>query len=261
MNLGRETAFGLVLCLALGLILLNSRRPLNSPTQTRRVLLGGVGATFTEESKSPSFRRFDLRGAVQLVTPDESSTHARTLMDIITGSKLSQHPQWKIGRDRMRWKYLTPRARTAIDAPNPTVGRWKTIVLHASASRSGSAALFEIAHRRQRGMAYHFVIGNGTYTGGGEIEVGNRWTAQQSSESMPNEHDGSALAVCLVGDFNALPPSQAQVDALAELLGYLRAKVGSLPLLPHRGLDSWAPSCPGRYVTKDLLESVSAITD
>ena len=30
----------------------------------------------------------------------------------------------------------------------------------------------------QNGLAYHFVIGNGTSTGNGQIEVGDRWRRQ-----------------------------------------------------------------------------------
>ena len=49
-------------------------------------------------------------------------------------------------------------------------------MVHNSGTRQGSAKAFEHYHRRvrkiQNGLAYHFVIGNGTSTGDGAIEIG-----------------------------------------------------------------------------------------
>ena len=57
---------------------------------------------------------------------------------------------------------------------------WRTITLHHSATQRGSARLFHRDHLRRRmgGLFYHFVIGNGSYTRDGEIEVGWRWKKQ-----------------------------------------------------------------------------------
>ncbi|MCD5401127.1 LysM peptidoglycan-binding domain-containing protein, partial [candidate division NPL-UPA2 bacterium] len=58
--------------------------------------------------------------------------------------------------------------------------RWRTITLHHSATKEGNAEMFDRNHRRRGlgGLAYHFVIGNGTGSGDGEVEVGWRWVRQ-----------------------------------------------------------------------------------
>jgi len=63
-----------------------------------------------------------------------------------------------------------------------SVREWKYIVIHHSASASGCAAEFDRYHREKRGwengLGYHFVIGNGSGAGDGQIEIGNRWVKQ-----------------------------------------------------------------------------------
>src|SRR5580765_6077779 len=70
-------------------------------------------------------------------------------------------------------------ARTAeVAPPRP----WEFIVIHHSATRAGSAEVFDAAHRARgmiNGLAYHFVIDNGTEgTQDGFIETGTRWVKQ-----------------------------------------------------------------------------------
>jgi hypothetical protein len=53
------------------------------------------------------------------------------------------------------------------------------------------------------GLAYHFVIGNGTSSGNGEIEVGNRWRRQINGGHVHSDYlNNISLGICLVGDFN-----------------------------------------------------------
>ena len=51
---------------------------------------------------------------------------------------------------------------------------WKYIILHHSATDEGNAKNFDDYHREKKkwkyGLAYHFVIGNGTDSRDGEIE-------------------------------------------------------------------------------------------
>src|SRR5579864_1667285 len=62
-------------------------------------------------------------------------------------------------------------AESTVLAPrNPA---FRSIVIHHSATHGGSAAAFERTHRtRLGGLAYHFVIGNGSGAPDGAIEVG-----------------------------------------------------------------------------------------
>ena len=61
-----------------------------------------------------------------------------------------------------------------------TTRRWRYIVVHHSAGPTGSAAVFHRWHLKRgwRGLGYHFVIGNGTGSRDGEVEVGFRWRDQ-----------------------------------------------------------------------------------
>ena len=59
---------------------------------------------------------------------------------------------------------------------------WQWIVVHHAAQSSGDAASIGRVHRdvnKWDGLGYHFVIGNGTQSGDGEIEVGFRWREQR----------------------------------------------------------------------------------
>src|SRR5262249_25565824 len=68
--------------------------------------------------------------------------------------------------DGAGYRYLTSSVRAQIDRAPVTRGRWQFIVVHNSGTRQGNAAAFDYYHRHfrrmQNGLAYHFVIGNGT---------------------------------------------------------------------------------------------------
>src|SRR5262252_9271048 len=69
--------------------------------------------------------------------------------------------------------------------PNPA---FRSIVLHHSATHGGSATAFERNHRpRLGGLAYHFVIGNGSGTADGEVETGYRWRDQIPGPHTKNQ--------------------------------------------------------------------------
>jgi hypothetical protein len=157
------------------------------------------------------------------------------------------------------YRYLTRSVRAEIDrAPadrrNP---QWQMIVVHNSGTRQGNARVFDYYHRHvrhmQNGLAYHFVIGNGTSTGNGQIEVGDRWRRQINGGHVHSDHlNNIALGICLVGDFNRDQPTHAQLECCEELIRYLRqrcGKVGSRYMIvrPHRDVNPprWATDCPG----------------
>ena len=157
------------------------------------------------------------------------------------------------------YRYLTRSVRAEIDrAPadrrNP---RWQFIVVHNSGTRQGNARAFDYYHRHvrhmQNGLAYHFVIGNGTSTGNGQIEVGDRWRRQINGGHVHSDHlNNIALGICLVGDFNRDQPTRAQLECCEELIRYLRQRCGKVdnhfPIVkPHREMNPprWATDCPG----------------
>jgi len=135
----------------------------------------------------------------------------------------------------------------------PAKPSWRYIVIHHSATPVGNAARFHIEHLHRgmaNGLAYHFVINNGTAgRRDGQVETGSRWTRQ-----LPGGHCHQAwmnergIGICLVGDFSRRPPSARQMSALVSLVHTLRKRYG-IPIENVRG-HGHCPGentrCPGR---------------
>ena len=164
-------------------------------------------------------------------------------------------PKLQFGGFFKRYRYLTPAVRKAIDQAKLERGRWQYIVVHNSGTRQGNARIFDVYHLRvrkmQNGLAYHFVIGNGSSSGNGEIEIGNRWTRQINGGHVASDYlNNIALGICLVGDFNRDKPTKEQFEALDELITYLRARVGKIKGKPcivkgHKEINPKPTDCPG----------------
>ena len=164
---------------------------------------------------------------------------------------------WLFGGPEPTYKYLNRSIRLAIDKAPVQRRRWRYIVVHNSGSRQGNAKIFDYYHRHTRkmpnGLAYHFVIGNGTSSGDGEIEIGSRWTRQINGGHVHSDYlNNIALGICLVGDYNRDYPTKAQLEALDELIKYLRKRVGKIDrkeaiVKPHKEINppQWPTDCPG----------------
>jgi hypothetical protein len=156
-----------------------------------------------------------------------------------------------------KYKYLTRAVRSEIDKAPVKRNRWRYIVVHNSGTRQGSAKAFHYYHLRVRkmpnGLAYHFVIGNGSSTGDGQIEIGSRWTRQINGGHVHSDYlNNIALGICLVGDYNRDTPTKKQLEALDELIRYLRKRVGKVDgkvsiVKAHRDINPprWPTDCPG----------------
>lgn len=147
-----------------------------------------------------------------------------------------------------------------IDMANLQPRRWEHIILHHSASNQGSAAIFDLYHRTIRkmvnGLAYHFVIGNGTNSGDGEVEISRRWQSQiQGGHVKDPFYNSNSIGICLVGNFETYPPSSAQIKATTELVDYLKNTLllGKPNVLLHRDIQKTL--CPGRFFPEDILRS------
>ena len=155
------------------------------------------------------------------------------------------------------YNYLTNSVRREIDRAPVLRERWRFIIVHNSGTRQGNARIFDYYHRNVRrmsnGLAYHFVIGNGTSSGNGEIEVGDRWRRQINGGHVHSDYlNNISLGICLVGDFNRDQPTRAQLDSCEELIRYLRDRCGKverhdIPVRPHREMNPprWPTDCPG----------------
>ncbi len=164
-------------------------------------------------------------------------------------------PAKNIGGWFKRWRYLPSSLRRAIDRAPVKKGRWKYIIIHNSGTRQGNARIFDTYHRKtrkmQNGMAYHFVIGNGSSSGDGEIEIGSRWTKQINGGHVASDYlNNISLGICLVGDLNRDRPTKKQLAALDELIQYLRGRVGKVKgkpsiVVPHKKINPKPTDCPG----------------
>jgi N-acetylmuramoyl-L-alanine amidase len=151
-----------------------------------------------------------------------------------------------------------------LDVP---LGRtWKYIVIHHSASKSGSEAIFDRDHRLRRhwqGVGYDFVIGNGHGSPDGKVEVTFRWENQITgahAASEGNEYNEYGIGICLVGDFEESYPTARQMEALVGLVNYLqeRCRIPTYNIMGHRDVPGASTECPGKrfpwYEFLSLLE-------
>ncbi len=131
-----------------------------------------------------------------------------------------------------------------------SVREWKYVVIHHSATESGSAAEFDKNHREVRhwnGLGYHFVIGNGHGSGDGQIEIGDRWIKQiDGAHAKAREYNHFGVGICLVGNFNNTSPTANQMASLTTLVAYLqgRCRIPSEKIILHKSVRE--TDCPGR---------------
>lgn len=122
-------------------------------------------------------------------------------------------------RDAFSVSYSKP-----IPAPLPSKMReWRYIVIHHSGSSTGNEEVIQEDHLRrgmENGMAYHFLIGNGTLKlGDGEVVEGRRWKYQlQGGHCHQDYLNQWGIGICLVGNFKNKVPTAKQEKALAELI-------------------------------------------
>jgi hypothetical protein len=150
----------------------------------------------------------------------------------------------------------------------PVVGisdRWTCIVVHHSASDRGSPESIDRAHR-QNGwdeLGYHFVIGNGVDYPDGKVYVGSRWEKQKHGAhcKVPgNYYNEHGIGICLIGNLEEHPPSEQQMQALAQLVLFLESQCGFSydRVLTHGGITG-RTRCPGRFFSmSDLYRRINA---
>jgi LysM repeat protein len=121
---------------------------------------------------------------------------------------------------------------------------WKTITVHHSGTHQGNAKLFHRDHTRRHmgGLFYHFVIGNGTNSADGSLEVGFRWQRQMAA-NRPRD-----IQICLVGNFDEQFVSDAQFNTLVELIRILQQDygIGAENIRRHEDIKGKNTACPGR---------------
>ena len=154
-------------------------------------------------------------------------------------------------------------ARALIDAPKDRLRDWEYIVVHHSGTSGGNAKIFDYFHRQTRGMengmAYHFVIGNGSDSGDGQIEVGSRWLQQKQGGHLASESlNEIAIGICLVGDFSTHRLGPRQTASLIELVQYLRKLQpdSKLKFRLHREINTKPTECPGKLFPSSAIHEI-----
>ena len=159
---------------------------------------------------------------------------------------------------------LNSSVRSALNRTRVQSRKWKYIVIHHSATRSGSAKGIDRYHREERhmenGLAYHFLIGNGRGMKDGEITIGNRWVKQlQGGHLASNSLNQKSIGICLVGNFDETGPTKKQIASLDGLTTYLlnRCRLKVSAVKTHKQINPVGTRCPGdRFPLKALLKEL-----
>lgn len=133
---------------------------------------------------------------------------------------------------------------------------WKHIVLHHSATLQGSLASIHREHSQRvdaqgkpwRGIAYHFVIGNGQGMRDGEVQATFRWDEQtEGAHAGDLEYNQQGIGICLIGNFDETSPTAAQLLSVQTLVSRLQKqfRIPTEQVVAHRSVK--ATSCPGKY--------------
>ena len=138
--------------------------------------------------------------------------------------------------------------------PQAAERNWSVIIIHHSATETGNMALFDREHKDRGwdGVGYDFVIGNGSDSGDGQVEVTYRWRDQLTGahcKTPNNWTNENGIGICLVGNFDDKRPTKRQMDTLVKLTDFLQKRY-SIPQSRIYGHGSTpgaiVTDCPGR---------------
>ena len=132
--------------------------------------------------------------------------------------------------------------------------RWKRIVIHHSATPVDDALNMHQVHLKQRrmknGLAYHFVISNGSRKASdGEIYIGDRWKKQLDGGHMKQSSlNKTGIGICLIGNFELGPPTAKQLNSLEALCRHLmqKCRIPYTSITTHKILHPNHTKCPGK---------------
>ncbi|MFC1765930.1 peptidoglycan recognition family protein [Planctomycetota bacterium] len=139
---------------------------------------------------------------------------------------------------------------------------WGAIVIHHSGTPNGNAAIFDRWHREGnhwQGVGYDFVIGNGTDSPDGAVEVTFRWRQQIAGahcKTPDNWANQTAVGICLVGNYNETAPTPKQIASLQQLVEFLRHRyrIDSRAVYTHQHTPgARVTDCPGRHFDMSCL--------
>jgi hypothetical protein len=168
----------------------------------------------------------------------------------------------------------TPKAPAFADAPSdwtPAIrgNGWRWIIIHHSATPTGGAVSFDRIHKAKGWdeLGYHFVVGNGTETKDGQVEVGPRWRKQKwgaHAKTPDNKYNDYGIGICLVGNFDVTRPTQKQIQSVAKLVAFLQRTYNVPPsrVFGHGMVHTFdkggtSTDCPGRNMPIAQIRQLS----
>lgn len=129
--------------------------------------------------------------------------------------------------------------------------KWKYIIIHHSATDTGSSREFNKAHLKRgwKSVGYHFIIDNGTSgKDDGQIETSPRWIKQANgAHCKARGMNEKGIGICLVGNFSKDRVSSKQIDSLVYLVNELRRyyKISKRRIIGHGKVRGARTECPG----------------
>ena len=154
----------------------------------------------------------------------------------------------------------------ALNAIRPESGKWKRIVVHHSATPVDDALNMHRVHKARgmkNGLAYHFVISNGSRKAyDGEVFLGRRWKGQLDGGHMKKlSWNKESIGICLIGNFELRSPTAKQMTSLEGLCEYLmrRCNISKSKVTTHKILHKNHTVCPGKYFSlPSLIKRISS---
>ena len=151
-------------------------------------------------------------------------------------------------------KLLDSSTLSKLNSIRPTSGKWQRIIVHHSATPIDDAVNMHkvhLARGMKNGLAYHFVISNGSRKArDGEIYLSNRWKGQLDGGHVKKQAwNQTSIGICLIGNFEIRPPTSKQLSALEGLCEYLmkRCNLQANDVTTHTLFHPKHTVCPGKY--------------
>jgi N-acetyl-anhydromuramyl-L-alanine amidase AmpD len=155
-----------------------------------------------------------------------------------------------------------------VPVPVPTKMRpWRYIVIHHSGASSGNALIIESGHLQrgmENGMAYHFLVGNGTSgMADGEVAEGRRWKYQlQGGHCHQDYMNDYGIGICLIGRLDRKEPTQKQLKAVVQLAYRLQGEfhIPDDNIHGHGEFYGEDSDCPGKmFPWKTFWEQMNSL--
>ena len=151
-------------------------------------------------------------------------------------------------------KLLDSTTLSRLNSIRPKAGKWQRIIIHHSATPIDDALNMHkvhLARGMKNGLAYHFVISNGSRKArDGEIYLSNRWKGQlDGGHVKKHSANQTSIGICLIGNFEVRPPTSKQISALEGLCEYLmkRCNLRANDVTTHTIFHPKHTVCPGKH--------------